>query len=150
MDQQILQSKSALKNPFLYSGLVLVIVAAYVLFVLLSRYESNRAYERQNEKKAAEQQRESDRNAVEQLGGSELAIRAFYIAPAEIRRGGTAQICYDVANAKTVTLDPPAGEVWPSHNRCLDVSPAKTTSYTLTITDATGKDASQTVELQVK
>jgi hypothetical protein len=150
MDLPTPQTKPLFKNPFIYSGLVLVIVAAYVLFVLFSRYESNRAYQRQNEKRAAEQQRESDRNAIEQLGGSDLAIRAFYIAPAEIRRGGTAQICYDVANAKTVTLDPPAGEVWPSHNRCLDVSPAKTTAYTLTIADSAGKSASQTVELKVQ
>jgi hypothetical protein len=150
MDQGTPQTKPFLKNPFIYSGLVLVVVAAYVLFVLLSRYESDRTYQRQNAKRAAEQQRESDRNAIEQLGGSDLAIRAFYVAPAEIRRGGTAQICYDVANAKTVTLDPPAGEVWPSHDRCLDVSPAKTTSYTLTITDSAGKTASQAVELQVK
>lgn len=150
MDLKTPQTKPLLKSPFIYSGLALVVVAAYVLFVLFSRYESNRAYQRQNEKKAAEQQRESDRNAIEQLGGSELAIRALYIAPAEIRRGGTAQICYDVANAKTVRLDPPAGEVWPSHNRCLDVSPAKSTLYTLTITDSAGKTVSQSVELKVK
>jgi len=150
MDQQTPQTKPSLKNPFIYSWLVLVVVAAYVVFLLLSRYDSNRAYERRTQQKAAEQQRESDRAAIEQLGGSELAIRAFYIAPAAIRRGGTAQICYDVANAKTVTLAPPVGEVWPSHNRCLDVSPAKTTSYTLTISDSSGNTTSQTVELKVK
>ena len=150
MDQQTPQTKPLLKNPFIYSGFVLVVVAAYVVFLLLSRYDSNRAYQRHAQQRAAEQQRDSDRAAIEQLGGSDLAIRAFYIAPAEIRRGGTAQICYDVAKAKTVTLDPPAGEVWPSHNRCLDVSPTKTTSYTLTISDSNGKTASQTVELKVK
>lgn len=151
MDQQPRENKPPiLKNPLMYSGLALVIVAAYVVFVLFSRHESNRAYERRIDQKAAEQQRESDRNAIEQLGGSDLAIRAFYIAPAEIGRGGTAQICYDVANAKTVTLDPPAGEVWPSHNRCLDVSAKSTTTYTLTITDSAGKTATQSVELKVK
>jgi hypothetical protein len=150
MDPQTPTTKPVSKNPYFYSGLVVFAVAAYIVFILLSRYESNRAYERQNEKKAAEQRREADRAAVEQLGGSELAIRAFYIAPAEIPRGGAAQICYDVANAKTVTLDPPAGEVWPSHNRCLDISPEKTTAYTLTITDSAGNKASQTVELKVK
>jgi hypothetical protein len=150
MDLQTPQTKPLRRNPYIYSGLVLVIVAAYVLFVLLSRYESNRAYERQNERKAAELQRESDRNAIEQLGGSELAIRAFYIAPGEIRRGETAQICYDVANAKTVTLDPPSGEVWPSHNRCLDISPKQATTYTLTIADSAGQTATRRAELKVK
>ncbi|HUN61031.1 MAG TPA: hypothetical protein VMU53_03525 [Candidatus Sulfotelmatobacter sp.] len=150
MDQQTRHTKPSFKNPFIYSWLVLVVVAAYVVFLLLSRYDSNRAYERRTQQKAAEQQRESDRAAIEQLGGSDLAIRAFYIAPAEIRRGGTAQICYDVANAKTVTLAPPVGEVWPSHNRCLDVSPTKTTSYTLTISNSNGNTTSQTVELKVR
>ncbi|MGB7435359.1 MAG: hypothetical protein WBW49_08050, partial [Candidatus Acidiferrum sp.] len=91
-----------------------------------------------------------DQAAIEQLGGSELSIRALYISPSLVRRGETAQLCYDVANAKTVTVDPPIGEVWPSHNRCLDVSPGKTTTYTLTITDAAGKTATQSVELQVR
>ena len=123
---------------------------AYVGFLILSRYESNRDFERRNAEKAAEQQREEDRAAIEQLGGSELAIRALYVSPASIHRGQSAQLCYDVANAKTVTLDPPVGEVWPSHNRCLDLSPRKTTTYTLTIADASGKSASQSVELQVR
>lgn len=150
MDPQTRPAKPILKNPYLYSGIVFVAVLVYVLVLLAVRYESNRAYERRNEQKAAEQQRESDRAAIEQLGGSELAIRAFYTAPEEIRHGETAQICYDVANAKSVMLDPPAGEVWPSHNRCLDVAPKKTTTYTLTITDSAGKSLSQTAELKVK
>ena len=150
MDQQTPTPRAIFKNPNLYSGIVLAAVLLYVIVLLAVRYESNRAYERRNEEKTTEQQRESDRAAIEQLGGSELAIRAFYIAPGEIRRGQTAQICYDVANAKAVILDPPAGAVWPSHNRCLDVSPRKTTSYTLTIQDSAGKSLSQAAELKVK
>jgi hypothetical protein len=74
----------------------------------------------------------------------------MYVAPAVIKRGDSAQLCYDVANAKTVTLDPPAGEVWPSHSRCLPLSPKKTTNYTLTIKDASGQAVSQSVELKVE
>ena len=142
-------SKSIFKNPYLYSSLIFLGVLAYVGFLMLSRYESNRAFNRRNAEKAAEQQREEDRAAIEQLGGSDLAIRSLYVSPKEIHRGESAQLCYDVANAKTVTLDPPAGEVWPSHNRCVDLSPRKTTTYTLTIADSSGKSASQSVELQV-
>ena len=138
------------KNPFAYYGLILVVIAAYVVFVLLSRYESNRAFERRNAQQQSQQRREDDRTAIEQLGGSELSIRAMYISPAVIHRGDSAQLCYDVTNAKTVILDPPEGEVWPSHTRCLPLSPKKTTTYTLTIADAVGKTASQSVELQVK
>ena len=142
-------SKSIFKNPYLYSSLIFLGVLVYVGFLMLSRYESNRAFNRRNAEKAAEQQREEDRAAIEQLGGSDLAIRSLYVSPKEIHRGESAQLCYDVANAKTVTLDPPAGEVWPSHNRCVDLSPGKTTTYTLTIADSSGKSASQSVELQV-
>jgi hypothetical protein len=141
--------KSPWKNPFRYSGAVLACVAIYIGFVLITRYESNRDFERRASEQRAEQHREDDRRAVEQLGGSELAIRSLYVSPPLIHRGEKAQLCYDVANAKTVTLDPPEGEVWPSHSRCVDLAPKKTTTYTLTITDATGKSATQSVELQV-
>jgi hypothetical protein len=142
--------KSLFRNPFLYSAFLIVAVAAYIAFILVTRHESNRAFEKRNAERQAEQRREDDRRAVEQLGGSELAIRALYITPAVIRRGETAQLCYDVANAKSVTLDPPAGEVWPSHSRCLKLSPQKITTYKLTIADASGKTATQSVELQVR
>jgi len=138
------------KSPFFYSAILLVAIAAYVGYIFLSRYESNRTLERRNAEKQSEQRRQDDLRAVEQLGGSELAIRSFYIAPASIRRGETADLCYDVANAKTVTLDPPDGDVWPAHSRCLKLSPPKTTIYTLTIADSSGHTASQSVELKVR
>ncbi|HJY90629.1 MAG TPA: hypothetical protein VJ255_10135 [Candidatus Acidoferrum sp.] len=141
--------KSPWKNPYVYSGAMLVCVAIYVGFVLLTRYESNRDFERRDAAQKAEQRREEDRRAVEQLGGSDLAIRSLYVSPPQIHRGEKAQLCYDVANAKTVTLDPPEGEVWPSHSRCVDLTPKKTTTYTLTIADTSGKTATQSVELQV-
>ena len=141
--------KSPLKNPYLYSSIVILAVMAYVAFVLVTRYESNRQFERRNIEKATEQRREDDRKAIEQLGGSELSIRGLYLSPESIRRGETAQLCYDVANAKTVSLDPPEAEVWPSHSRCVNLSPKKTTTYTLTIAGPTGQKASQSVELKV-
>ncbi len=142
--------KSPFKNPFLYSSLVIIGVLLYVSYILYARYESNRQYQRKMEERQTEQRREEDRLAVEQLGGSELAIRGLYVSPRSIHPGETAQLCYDVANAKTVTLDPPVGAVWPSHTRCLNLSPRKTTSYTLSIKDAAGNTVSQTVELLVR
>jgi hypothetical protein len=143
-------AKSPLKNPYLYSSVLIVGVILYVSYVIYSRYASSKEYEQQTKERQAEQRREDDRLAVEQLGGSELTIRGLYISPRAIHPGETAQLCYDVANAKTVTLDPPVGEVWPSHSRCLNISPRKSTTYTLTIADAAGKTVSQTVELPVR
>jgi|GEM_PF-1002030 cytochrome c-type biogenesis protein CcmH/NrfG len=103
--------KSRLRNPLLYSSLILVCVALYVVYVLLSRYESNRRYEEQTRQRQNEQRHEDDVRAVEQLGGSELAICGFYASPSTVRAGQSAQLCYDVANAKTVALDPPVASV---------------------------------------
>jgi len=146
---QVPPPKSPLKKPLFYSGLIAIVIAGYVAFTLFSRWESTRTIEKREAVKAAEERRADDQAAIEQLGGSELAIRSLYISPAAVHRGEKAQLCYDVANAKSVTLDPPAGEVWPSHYRCLDIAPTKTTKYTLTITDAKGRFASQDVELKV-
>jgi hypothetical protein len=67
-----------------------------------------------------------------------------------VRRGETVQLCYGVANAKTVTLVPQDNPVWPSYSRCVDVKPAKTTTYTLTATDAAGHAVTQNLEIKVR
>jgi hypothetical protein len=141
---------SLLKKPFFYSSIVAICLVLYVAFVMYARFTSDQAVTKRNEVKAAEERRANDLATIQQLGGSDLAIQSLYVAPGVIHPGEKAQLCYDVANAKTVTLDPPAGEVWPSHTRCLDVSPKKTTTYTLTIADAKGQSKSQTVELKVE
>lgn len=137
------------KRPILISSIVALCVALYLAFIFFTRWENNRAFEKRNAARAAEERRANDLAAIQELGGSELAIRALYLSPPAIYTGESSQLCYDVSNAKTVTLDPPVGEVWPSHTRCLDVSPKKTTQYTLTIADAKGQSTSQSVELQV-
>ncbi|HKM67613.1 MAG TPA: hypothetical protein VJX70_10640 [Candidatus Acidoferrum sp.] len=142
--------KSPLKNPFFYSSLVIFGVMLYVAYILYSRHESNLQFERQTKQREAEQRRGDDFRAVEQLGGSELAIRGLYISPSAIHAGQSAQLCYDVANAKTVTLDPPVAEVWPSHSRCISLAPRKTTTYTLSIADTSGKTVAQSVEIRVR
>jgi hypothetical protein len=142
--------KSALKSPYLYSGIIFLVVVVYVAYILISRHESNNAYNRRAAEKAAEQQRAEDRAVIEQLGGSDLAIRTFYASPKTIHPRESAQLCYDVDNAKTVTLEPPVAEVWPSHTRCFAVSPQNTTTYTLTIADSSGKTASQSVQIDVR
>ncbi len=137
------------KNPFAYSGTVLFIVAVYVAWIVFSRWNENRRIERRAREAAAQKQHEQDQRAVELMGGSELAIQSFYGNPT-IRRGQSAQLCYGVANAKKVPLDPPSGPVWPSYSRCLDVSPTKTTTYTLTASDDAGHFASQTFTIKVQ
>jgi hypothetical protein len=141
--------KSPLKNPFVYSSLFILIVALYIGWILFSRHQENRAYEQRAEQTQTKKQRAQDQATIEQLGGNDLAIQMFYATPG-IKRGETAQVCYGVANAKTVTLEPQTTKVWPSHNLCVDVKPTKTTTYTLTATDADGKTVSQQVTVEVR
>lgn len=140
--------KNFFTNPFLYSSVLILIVALYVGWILLSRHQENRAYEQRAEQAQAKKQREADQAAIEQLGGSELAIQMLYATP-KIHRGEAAQICYGVANAKSVTLEPQTSPVWPSHSLCVDVKPSKTTTYTLTATAADGQTVSQQVQIEV-
>jgi len=142
-------TKSVLKNPFVYTSLALLVVAIYVVWIFLSRHLADRAYQERIRSQQAEKQRASDQAAIEQLGGSELAIQMLYATP-EIGRGETAQVCFGVANAKSVTLEPQSNPVWPSHNLCVDVKPKKTTTYTLTATGADGKAVTQQVTVAVK
>jgi len=144
------QEKSAFKNPFLYSWTVLGLVALAVCLILLSRWRENRDIERRAAEQQTEKQREQDRAALEQMGGKELAIQDFYAIPGVIRSGESVQLCYGVANAKTVKLEPQSNPVWPSYSRCVDVTPTKSTTYTLTIADAAGNTKTQSLEVKVR
>jgi heme exporter protein D len=142
--------KSALKNPFLYSWAVLAVAALVVCGILFSRWLENRTFEKHAREERVQKQQEQDRATLEQMGGKELAIQNFYATPGTIRRGETAQLCYGVANAKTVTLEPQSNPVWPSYSHCVDVTPTKSTTYTLTISDATGNTRTQSLEVTVR
>lgn len=142
--------KSIFKNPSLYSYTVLIIAIFSVAWIFFSRWEQNRSFEHRVRQERTQKQLEDDRATLEQMGGKELAIQTFYATPGSISRGETVQLCYGVANAKTVTLEPQSNPVWPSYSRCVDVTPAKTTTYTLTIADAAGHTKSQSLEVLVR
>jgi hypothetical protein len=144
------QPKPIFKNPLLYSSLVLLGAALAVGWIFFSRWQENRQIERKTALETVQKQLENDRAAVQQFGGKELAIQDFYAIPGAIHRGEKTQLCYGVANAKNVKLEPQSNPVWPSYSRCVDVSPTKDTTYTLTIEDAAGNRKSQTVEVKVR
>jgi hypothetical protein len=139
------EPSGAFRSPLLYSSAILVIVAAVVGWILYSRWQENRAFAERN----AAQTRSQDERTVELMGGDKFEILNFYVTPLSISVGDTAEVCYGVANAKQVGLDPPAGPVWPSYSRCVDVTPRKDTTYTLTAEDAAGNSKTATVTLRV-
>jgi hypothetical protein len=140
--------KSIVKNPYVYSSFLILVVSLYVGWILYSRHQDNRAYDQRASQAQAKKQHQADQAVIEQLGGSDLAIQMLYATP-EIDRGEAAQVCFGVANAKTVTLQGQSSPVWPSHNLCVEVKPVKTTTYTLTATGSDGKTVSQDVTILV-
>src|SRR5260370_40546617 len=89
--------KSPWKNPFVYSGAVLVCVAIYVGFVLLTRYASNRAFARPDAAQIAEKWREEDRQDATRLRISDLAIRSFRGSHSQIHPGENTTLSSSVA-----------------------------------------------------
>jgi hypothetical protein len=126
------------------------IILLFTVWTLFSRWQENRAIERRAREEKSRQQSENDRIVLDRLGGKELAIQNFYASPGAIRKGESVQLCYGVANAKTVTLEPQPNAVWPSYARCVSVSPAKSTTYTLTISDASGNTRTQSLQVTVE
>jgi hypothetical protein len=134
------------KKYLIFSSVALLFVGLYVGWVFLSRRLSNEALE----EKAATERRAKARDAFEKMGGNRFEILGFYADPVNIRAGETAELCYSVSNAKSVTIDPPSEPVWPAFSRCVHVSPRKSTTYTLTAEDAAGHTKTATVNVEVR
>jgi hypothetical protein len=149
LSEQNRAPKSAVRKPILYSSFALMAVFLYVVWIFFSRWQENRKIEQRAEEQRSEKQLASDRQAIEQLGGKELKIENFYASATAIHRGESLQLCYNVANAKIVKLEPQDSPVWPSHYRCVDVSPKKDARYTLTIQDAAGHTQEQSIDIKV-
>lgn len=132
-----------------YTWVAVVIAAVYAVIVFAYRWQQNSDYQARLKSQAAAAQRQEDEQSLDTLGGTEFKILNFYAMPAEIHRGDSVQMCYGVANAQSVTIQPDTGRgMWPSVTRCIDVNPKKTTTYTLTAKDAHGK--TQTASLTIK
>lgn len=128
-----------------YLGVAIAIGLIYDGYIFYSRWSEKKNEERQ----VSEQESALAKKTLSMLGGGELKINSFYVSPAAIRKGSSADICYGVMGAKTLTLEPPVEQVWPALNHCLKVSPVKNTEYTLTAEDGAGHSATQSFVLQV-
>ena len=140
------EPKETLRKLLPYTSVAVIIAALYCAWVFYSRWSENRDFEQ----KQAAQRAAENQKTVEAYGGGELNILQFYASPGAIPRGDTAQLCYGVANAKTVRIEPEVSGVWPSLSRCVDVSPKKDTTYKFIAEDAAGHTETKTVTLRVE
>ncbi|HLI86501.1 MAG TPA: hypothetical protein VKV17_21510 [Bryobacteraceae bacterium] len=127
--------------PFLWIAVLIALVYNGVVFY--SRWSSNREAQR----KLAEKQAEEARRTLDLLGT--LKISDFYAVPPRIERGGRTRLCYATISAKTVRLDPPVAPVWPASGRCLEISPRRTTVYTLVAEDGSGHSVTRSLTITV-
>ncbi|HWB82860.1 MAG TPA: hypothetical protein VG675_01885 [Bryobacteraceae bacterium] len=136
---------STIRSILPYTSAGVIIALVYCGWIFYSRWSSNRRI-------AAEAQAEEARQAakvVEMTGGDELKILSFYASPSAIHRGERTLICYGAANAATVRIEPPVGDIGPSLSRCLEIHPKATTTYKLTIADQKGHQQTQDLVVQV-
>ncbi|MFY9530887.1 MAG: hypothetical protein WBC04_04990 [Candidatus Acidiferrales bacterium] len=138
--------RAGTRTYLIVSWSLIALILLYVGWVSYSRHQENREIER----RAATQRRADDQRTVDMLGGNRFDILSFYASPGAIRRGDTAQLCYGVSNAKSVRLEPQADAVWPSYSRCIQVSPEKSTTYTLTADDGAGHSKTATLTIEVR
>lgn len=78
-----------------------------------------------------------------------VRIVQFYSSLAAVPRGRSLLLCYGVESAASVRIEPTVGQVSPSPNRCIEVSPGRDTKYTLTATGADGSTAAAEVPVRV-
>ena len=141
-----MSAESTLRKLLPYSSAGLVIAILYVVWTFFSRWHDTSALER-----AANAERaRADAKIVEMYGSGNLKILHFYATPGLIARGGKGLLCYGVANAKTVRVDPGVELLKPSISRCLEISPAADTRYTFTAEDDAGHSATASVLVRVQ
>lgn len=140
------ETGSGMKIYWIGSAIVICLALAYLGWVFYSRWHSNQEIE----ERIAAQKRAAAAQTFEGMGGSSFDILAFYANPGIVHRGEESTLCYGVSNAKTVTLVPQSEPVWPAQERCVNVTPKTTTTYTLTATDAAGHTKSATAVIEVR
>lgn len=77
-----------------------------------------------------------NRRAEAELAPERVRISSFSATPDFVPPRGRVVVCYGVRNAKTVRIDPPVEDVWPSLSRCFEVFPTRTAQYILTAEDS--------------
>ena len=94
----------------------------------------------------------SVRSLIPPVGGPRGPVRIlkFYATTGSITRGDKAQLCYGVANAKSVRISPSLEPVEPSTNRCMDIVPDHTTHYTILAEGFDGNVVTRVVTLVVE
>ena len=81
--------------------------------------------------------------------GGAVKILQFYASSGVLTKGGKAILCYGVANAKALRIEPAVERLSLSPNRCFEIAPRTTTRYTLTAEGQDGRLVSESFVLRL-
>jgi hypothetical protein len=128
-------------QPFLWVASALAV--AYTAWVFTGRVFERKKLNQRTQQQAANPE-------FERLyGGDTVRILQFYARDGAISRGQSTLLCYGVLNATSVRLSPALDGVYPSAGRCLEISPAQTTTYQITAEGPKGPPVSGSLKVVV-
>jgi len=134
--------QSEMRRTLQMTAITAAICTLYLIVVFGGRWWERREAERVAREKFAALPTE--------LSGEELKILHFYASPVMLQPGDKGLLCYGVLNATTVELKPRVEEIKPALNRCLEITPARTTRYRLTAMNGQGKKETAEFTLEVR
>jgi len=139
------QGISLIRKLLPYTSAIFVLALLYLAWTYYSRWSNSRSIQQ-----AAEAEKvKADAQIVKMYAG-DLKILSFYTTSGTIRGGEKTLLCYGVASAVKVHIEPGVEPLKPSLSRCVEVAPAKDTLYTLTAENESGHRATESLTVRVR
>ena len=133
-----------MRQVFFFVQMAAIVVVACVALVTVNRRIADRQREQQR------QQPDGFAEFERAYGGTAVKIVQFYSREGTLFEGSTTVLCYGVANARSVRMEPPVEGVAVAINNCVEVAPEKDTRYTLTAEGNDGRTVSESFVLKVR
>ena len=136
-----------MRKVLAYTWIAVAIAAVYLAWIFYSRHERT-----VKDEQDLQRRKQEDAQRVNKMifGSGEIQFTTFIAEPGVLRRGETGELCYGVVNAVHVELNPPIEAAQPTYRHCVEISPKKTTTYTIKATDSKGNSKSASLTVQVK
>ena len=131
-----------------YMTVVVIFTAVYTAWTMYSRHAELEEAAQRAGQKTKQQEIASGKLAESVLNGG-LKILSFAADTGVVAPGGRVLLCYGVANAARVTIEPHIKPVKPAISYCLEAHPQKTTAYKLTASDDGGHSVSASLTIHV-
>jgi hypothetical protein len=130
-----------------FTTVAVILTATYTGWIMYSRYSDAREAQQRVDAREAER----NRKIVEAYGGDKLTILSFAATDGLVQAGHRVRLCYGVANAVRVKIEPGVVEpLRPSLSHCTEAFPRETTTYTLTAENQAGQSVSGSLTVHVE